>query len=276
MTAYLATLLATVLLQAGGDFEASAALDRERVRLGECAHLHLDVIGDMAADCEVTGFAEVPGLYVERLGSRMFRREGGPAAGAPGVLVTRFRYRLYALAAGKIAIPSIEVTARGRFRSRTGPLALEVVEPSGDPDIRDGSLTIEGGGRCFVHEPIAVTVSAGLPESGLKAPRLHLPWLAESGDLLPIDSLRRGEESEPGYPIRLDQLGREAVFSEKPDPDAAGGRILSAVFFLLPLPFGQPVPMLCFERSWGSRSRTSLILKGQLAGSLRVLQMPGT
>jgi len=239
VTALGTMLLAAVLLQAGADFEVSAALDRESVQLGECVHLQLDVVGDKAADCEVTRFARAPDLHVERLDSRMFRREDGSGGGPQGVLVTRFRYRLYALAAGTITVPSIEITARGRFKGRSGPLVLEVSE--GAPGARDATISaaLESAGRCFVHEPVALVVDVGVPAGGLRAPRLHLPWLAEPEGLLRLDVRRAEARTGAELEILVIQLGRDAAFAGTPERDGAGRAHHTAAFHFLPLRSGE-------------------------------------
>jgi hypothetical protein len=230
-------LLALALLQAGGDLEVSAALEKESVQLGETVLLRLDVIGDMAADCEVTDFPRSPDLYVERLGSRMFKREDS-IQGGEGVLVTRFQYRLYALSTGTITVPSIEVTARGRFKARSEPLQLEVAERSSYPDIASVFISLPGGRRFFVHEPIVFVVSLGVPERGLKAPRLVFPLSAGTQWLLPMEVKDTGEEIEPSQPVRVIELNRKVRFTVVPG-SAAGEHYLSADFHFLPLRSGE-------------------------------------
>ena len=222
MTVFLIGVLAVLAAQDPGGFEVTASVAPDRVSLGQCALLTVDAVGAAAADCEITRFPAVEGLHVEGVDSRIFRRRTGDG-GAAGVLVARYRFRLYPLRAGALAIPPVEVTARGNIKALTPALSLSAAK--GEPLFEgDGfSLAFPGGGEVFLRQCVQVDV---VIRRGSLPGRISLPFLDSSRAAGGGTGLIRVEGDPPaagdvvvGVPVI--ETGREEPFLLR--PGGAGG-----------------------------------------------------
>lgn len=216
MTALLIGLMASLLLQGVGGDEAAAFLDRERVALGECVVLTIKVSGNGAADCEVTRFPKVDGLFAERYMTLMLTEDRQISAESGGerrpVLVTSYFYRLYALEPGTFTIPPVEITVRGNRRLSTGPLTLTFADTGGAATGAAVEVVLDTDRVRYVHEAVAFDVSVRIPE-GAEVHGLFLPWLADRSRLIRLDVKDPGSEdlSVRALPI-IRPRGEEAFF----------------------------------------------------------------